>query len=338
MTEAERRLRLDHLEDDAARRVVMTTACRDTDPIPKVDGAGEVFERDGLLLQRMHNGLVIVEGCYHGAWMTEVIRALRGHHEPQEELAFHAVVERVARTEAEPAMVEIGSWWGYYSLWFAHATGGGVVALEPDESYLDVGRRNFELNGLQATFLRGAIGVDENRTMSFLEESTGRRTTVPAYDLRSLLDAAQLDRASVVLADIQGAETALLRRGRPVLEARRVRFLVLSTHHHSISGSPVTHQDARDLLDACGAHFVAEHTVGESFSGDGLIVAAFEERDRDLTVEISRARYADSLFGELEHDLAESWRARAALEARASIRAGRLLRRGARGLRRLGRR
>jgi FkbM family methyltransferase len=300
--------RLDLLADDGARRrVAITTACRDTDEIPKVAGAGEVFEDGGHVLQRMHNGLVVAEGCYHGPWMTEVIRALRGHHEPQEERVFHAIVERVARTEASPTMVELGSWWAYYALWFAHASGGRVVALEPDPEYLEVGRRNFELNGLEARFVHGAIAQDEGATTSFLEERTGRRTTVPAYDLGSLLDTAGLDRASVVLADIQGAETPLLARGSQVFADGRVRFLVLSTHHHSISGSPVTHQDARDLLASWGAHVVAEHTVGESFSGDGLIAVGFDDADRDLTVAVSRARYGESLFGELEHDLAESW-------------------------------
>jgi FkbM family methyltransferase len=308
VTESGLHARLDDLDPDEQRRVAITTSCRDTDAIPKVDGAGEVFERDGQLLQRMHNGIVVAAGCYHGAWMTEVIRGLRGHHEPQEELVFQALLARIARTEATPTMIELGSWWAYYALWFAHDTGGSVVALEPDPFCLEVGRRNFELNGLTARFVHGAIGDAPGAPMSFFEERTSRMTTVPSYDLASLMDAGGLERVSLLLADIQGGEAPLLARARQVLEARRVRFLVLSTHHHSISNSPVTHQDARAFLESCGAHFVAEHTVGESFSGDGLIAAAFEDRDRDLSVRVSRARYGESLFGELEHDLAESWR------------------------------
>lgn len=319
MTESGLRAGLDHLDPGEQRRVAITTSCRDTDAIPKVDGAGEVFERDGQLLQRMHNGIVVAAGCYHGAWMTEVIRGLRGHHEPQEELVFHEILERIARTETRPTMIELGSWWAYYALWFAHDTGGAVVALEPDPFCLEVGRRNFELNGLTARFVHGAIGDAPGAPMSFFEERTSRVTTVPSYDLASLMDAVGLERVSLVLADIQGGEAPLLARARQLLEARRVRFLILSTHHHSISGSPVTHQEARDLLEACGAHFVAEHTVGESFSGDGLIAAAFEDRDRELSVRISRARYGESLSGELERDLAESWqreeRAREEIEA-----------------------
>jgi hypothetical protein len=109
-----------------------------------------------------------------------------------------------------------------------------------------------------------------------------------------------------VLADVQGAETTLLERAAGVLGAGRVRFLVVSTHHHSISGSPLTHQRAVELLADLGAHVICEHSVGESFSGDGLIAVSFDQRDRDLTVEVSRARAKDSLFGELEFDLATS--------------------------------
>jgi FkbM family methyltransferase len=338
--------RLDDLDPEERRRVAITTFCRDTDAIPKVDGAGEVFERDGQLLQRMHNGIVVAAGCYHGAWMTEVIRDLRGHHEPQEELVFHAILERIARTETTSTMIELGSWWAYYALWFAHETGGSVVALEPDPFWLEVGRRNFELNGLTARFVHGAIGDAPGAPMSFFEERTSRVTAVPSYDLASLMDSVGLERVSLLLADIQGGEAPLLARARQVLEAGRVRFLVLSTHHHSISNSPVTHQDARDFLESCGAHFVAEHTVGESFSGDGLIAAAFEDRDRDMSVRVSRARYGESLFGELERDLAESWqREERALEELEALRATlatyeaplwrRALRRGLRGVRRL---
>jgi hypothetical protein len=69
----------------------------------------------------------------------------------------------------------------------------------------------------------------------------------------------------------------------------------------------MTHQRCLQILVDAGAHVVAEHTVGESFSGDGLVAASMDPRDRDLTVPVSRARYRDSLFGELEPDLAAAW-------------------------------
>lgn len=302
------RPRLEHLPAPEAARVEMTLACRDADSIPKVEGAGEVVDRDGRRVQVMHNGVLIEADCYQGPWMTELIRCLRGHHEPQEERVFHELVGRFAATEPEPTMVELGSWWAYYSLWFASALPNArVVAMEPDPVYLEVGRRNFALNGLEATFVHGAIGDRPGSDVWHVSERTNEALAVPCHDLRSLLRAAGLERISLLLADIQGAETLLLEHNRDALAAGTVRFVVLSTHHHSISGSPLTHQHARELLASFGAHVVAEHTVGESFSGDGLVAASFDARDRSLRVPVSRARSLESQFGELEHDLAAAW-------------------------------
>ena len=117
------------------------------------------------------------------------------------------------------------------------------------------------------------------------------------------MDVVGVDRVALVLADIQGAESALLTGAREAFAEGRVRFVVVSTHHHSISGSPLTHQHARETLTARGAHVIVEHSVGESFSGDGLVAASFDERDCDMRIEVSRARHVDSLFGELEYDL-----------------------------------
>lgn len=289
---------------DAAlgRRMLATVSCPDADGIPKVEGAGEVRGR----VQVMHNGLLVEEGGYYGAWMAETIRTLRGHHEPQEELVFHRILERLAADGGAPAMIEFGSFWTYYGLWFCHAIPAGrVVALEPDPAYLEVGRRNAALNGYsdRVRFVHAAIG-DPASESAFEAESDGRTYSVAQHDLASLLLESGLDRVDLVLADVQGAETLLLERARGDLEAGRVRFLVVSTHHHSISGDPLTHQNAlRTLLDA-GAHVIAEHTVGESFSGDGLIAVSFDPRDKDFTVPVSHARYRESLFGEPEYDLA----------------------------------
>ena len=106
---------------DELRRIAITTAVRDTDAIPKVADAGEVKVHDGQRVQVMHNGVLVEEDCYNGAWTTEIIRRLRGHHEPQEEFAFHTVVERLRSDTQGATMVELGSFWAYYSLWLKAA-------------------------------------------------------------------------------------------------------------------------------------------------------------------------------------------------------------------------
>lgn len=300
---------LGSFDPEIARRVAMTVSCADADDIPKVDEAGSVRERQGSRVQVMHNGLLVVEGGYYGDWMTEVIRTLRGHHEPQEELVFDRIVQRLADEPGPSSMIEFGSYWAYYALWFCRAVASGrAVAVEPDVAYLAVGQQNAALNDLTSavTFIHGAVGDRPGQMLDFRAESDGRLHQVMQYDLGSVLETAGLDRVDLVLADVQGAETIILERGRSDFRRGRVRFLIVSTHHHAISGNPLTHQQALELLTELGAHVICEHSVAESFSGDGLIAVSFDERDRDLTVEISRARSKDSLFGEVEFDLANS--------------------------------
>lgn len=294
------------LGEGELKRIALTIACRDTDPIPKVAAAGEV--QDGV--QVMHNGVRVLAGGYYGDWMTEVISRLRGHHEPQEEVAFHAVLERLADTcGPAPTMLELGSFWAYYSLWFLQRIPGGrSYCVEPDPAYLEVGRRNFDLNGFEGTFAQAAVGRERTPPVPFECESDGQTRPVPIEGLASLLDRLRIQHLDLLFADVQGAEWPLLDGARDVLADGRVRFVVASTHHHLISGDPLTHQRCLDLLRQLGAHIVVEHTVAESFSGDGLIVASFDDRDRDLTVVTARCRVGDSWFGDPLQDLEQAYR------------------------------
>ena len=299
---------MDGFSEPERHRIGLTVANRDTDVIPKVAGAGEVIERDGVPLQLMHNGVVIREGSYHGAWMTEVIRQLRGHHEPQEELAFYTVLERLACNAERPTMVELGSFWAYYSLWAkSRIPATRIVLLEPDLNDLAVGQRNLELNGVEADItIQAAIGEAHGTSVSLRWESDGELHDTPQVRIDGMMADHRLSRIDLLLCDVQGAEVAALHGAAKTLSERRIRFLVLSTHHHRITGDPLTHQRCVQILEQAGVHFIAEHSVSESSSGDGLIVASADERDADLHAPISIARARDTLFGELEWDLAEA--------------------------------
>ncbi len=299
--------RITFSEEDQ-RRIDLTVAVRDTDVIPKVPEAGEVTERNGVPVQVMHNGIVVREGCYGGAWMTEIIRQLQGHHEPQEELAFHTVLERLASDTPEPTMVELGSFWAYYSLWAKHAIPvTRLILVEPDAANLEVGRRNLELNRVEASaILHAAIGSDHDATVTLIWESDDRRHKNRQVSIDGLMRECGLERIDLLVCDVQGAEVDALRGAARALAERRVRFLVVSTHHYMISGDPLTHQHCLQLLQEAGVHIIAEHSVLESCSGDGLIVASTDPRDDDLHVPVSVTRSRDSLFGELEWDLARA--------------------------------
>lgn len=302
------------LSADHRRRVRMTAAGRDCDPVPKVADAGRVVDSPAGPVQVMHNGLRVLADAYQGRWQTEVIHRLAGHHEPQEEWAFHELLKHAA---PGGAMVELGSYWAYYALWFLRAVPGGTAYLvEPDPGYLDVGRRNFALNGAAGHFTPAAVGRVSTPPAPFRCESDGQVRAVPVVSVDDFLAGHGLRRVEVLLADVQGAELDALEGAAKSFAAGLVRFVVVSTHHHSISGDPLTHQKCLKFLRDRGAHVLCEHTVAESFSGDGLVVAAMRAEDRGMPpVRVSYNRAGESLFREVEYDLADARAENAALKA-----------------------
>jgi FkbM family methyltransferase len=289
-----------HLSEAEQRRVELTVSCRDADAIPKVGAAGLTVDQGGVRVQVMHEGTRVLAGGYFGAWMAEIIRRLRGHHEPQEELVVHRILGRLAVEPAveAPVIVELGSFWAHYAIWGLRAIGGHALLLEPDPAHLEIGRRNLQLNSLEATIVQAAVGGAHGRTTRLVCESDGVERELPVMTIAGLLAEHGFDRIDLLLVDVQGPESDVLARAVGLLRDHRIRFLVVSTHHHSISGDPLTHKRCLETVVEAGAHVIAEHTVGESFSGDGLIAASTAAKDRDLRVEISRCPVRDSLFGE----------------------------------------
>jgi FkbM family methyltransferase len=294
-----------HLKD----RVVMTVGCHDCDPIPKVPGAGGTFATpDGIRYQRMHNGVKVIEDGYCGRWMTELIRLGRGHHEPQEEWAFHEVTKYLPD---RATMLELGSNWAYYSLWFAYVVRHPrLLMVEPDAANLDTGRRNFTLNGRTGEFLRASVGRTSTPPKPFVTETDPNPQLLPEVCVDDLLRRYDVPKLDLLFADIQGAELAMLQGAERSLAAGKVRFLFVSTHHHCISGTPAIHHTCLEFVRKHGGHVLVEHGVVESYSGDGLIVASFDPADRTLPpIHVSRNHPSNSLFRDLELDLWEAWHA-----------------------------
>ncbi len=285
-----------------AERIAMATRCRDADPVPKVPGAGGISAApDGRRVQLMHNGLRVLADGYYGPMLTEIIAQCRGHHEPQEERVFHEVVSRLP---SGGTMIELGGYWAYYAAWFlAAAPGRRAVIAEPDPAHAAVGRANLALNGLSAEFVSGFVGDAPGTVRPFATEQSGT-LDLPCLDVASLMAAHGMERLTLLHLDVQGAELAALEQAAPLLRDRRVDWVFASTHHHAISGDPLTHQRCLAVLRALGAAIEAEHDVAESFSGDGLICARFGAAPPGWRAPaISRNRYSESLFRNPLHDL-----------------------------------
>lgn len=284
---------------DNLSRSIMTIQCRDCDVIPKVDDAGQFVQIGTDTVQIMHNGLRVIAGGYHGDWMAHIIRGLRGHHEPQEELVFHSLL-RYARHNS--LFVELGAFWAYYSLWYLkEIPGSEAICIEPDPLHIETGRTNARLNGMsdRTQFHEAWIGGQAHPEIAMLCETTQEMRSLPMLDMSSIVDMANDRVVEFLHIDIQGAELSFINSMEQAISEGRIRFLLVSTHHRAISGSATTHEDCVVAIRRLGGHVLCEHDIQQSFSGDGLIAASFFPQDVRLNLPtISRNEAARSLFPE----------------------------------------
>lgn len=278
-------------------RVLMTVSCRDSDPIPKVEGAGRIVVVNGEEQQIMHNGLNVIAGGYYGDWMSHIIRGLNGHHEPQEELIFHHLLKYVRNGTH---IVELGAFWAYYTLWYLkEIPRSTATCVEPDINHLNIGMRNSQINSFddRINFVNAWVGGADEESYTAMVETSNQAISLPMMNMSSIKRITEGVPIELLHMDIQGFELPFIESITSHAKDKLVRFIMVSTHHSCISGSKTTHVDCIDQLQTMGAHIILEHDVIESFSGDGLILASFYEEDKDLLFpNISRNKSKTSLF------------------------------------------
>lgn len=261
------------------RRIAATIACRDVEAIPKVENAGAIITVHGERAQVMHNGVKVVAGGFHGDWMAHIITQLRGHHEPQEEKVFDAVIQAMP---PGACMLEVGCFWAYYSLWFHHAVPrASNYLIEPNPAKLALGRRNFALNGYEGRFFPGFIG-ESSAPAAVFTDWDGAVSTLPRYAIDDFLDQQSIAFLHLLHSDIQGAEWPMLLGCRRALAEQRIGCYCISTHQDR-------HQRCLDMLRDYGLHIIAEHRVEQGLSADGLIVARLPSMPGPDKVEVSVA-------------------------------------------------
>jgi hypothetical protein len=248
------------------RRTEQVVACPDNAHIPRVRGAGSVWRG----YQLMHNGIRIHTHSYYGYAVTRMLRKNRGVHEPQEERMFREVLRYMG---PGAVMVELGAYWGFYSMWFCQAVPNAVCHLvEPDAKGLASGKRNFELNGMNGTFQQAFVGAGPG-----MGEGGVRITTVD-----EIVAEKGIGRIDILHSDIQGFELEMLQGAARTLDAGKVDYIFISTHSSDL------HAQCRRHLEGKGYVILASADLEESYSFDGLIVARRSEVKGLGTVEISR--------------------------------------------------
>lgn len=230
-------------------------------------------ENAGCLIDNtivMHNGLKIFNNCYYESF-TDCLILNRGVHEPSEERSFHKVLHKI---EKNATMVELGSYWAFYSMWFkSFVNNGSSFCIEADPKYLKVGQKNFELNGFQGSFTQGFVGKN-------------------GIDLKLFFEKNNINYIDILHSDIQGSEFEMLCEIESYLKEKRVKYLFISTHSNDLHYKCMEFLKNIDYRIICSCDF-----DNQTFQYDGFFLSCpsdlneisnFEIGDRSSTRLISQ--------------------------------------------------
>jgi Methyltransferase FkbM domain len=250
-------------------RTVDVVAAPDNADIPRVPNAGRIVGNDII----MHNGLRVAYGSYGTSDTRFVMRLLEkngGVHEPQEAKIFQQVIELMPEGAV---MVELGAFWGFYSLWFAsRVKDARCFLVEPVWANLNAGRLNFSINGLHATFINGSVGASHRRQPF--------QPSIVSVDW--LMAEFNLQKIHLLHSDIQGFEREMLDGAESAVRNDGIEWMMISTHTNQL------HDGCRDWLLARDWVVVADANLHETHSMDGLLAAHRPGLDTPTLRPISR--------------------------------------------------
>lgn len=198
----------------------------------------------------LHNGLKVPiagEFAYYDRF-SDILIINRGVHEPLEEYIFMKLLERLPYN---PSMLELGAYWGHYSMWLLMARPSArCILVEPEQRRLKAGRNNFKNNAFTAKFIQATIGQGKASVPSLLEQ-TGNTCI------------------NILHSDIQGAEVEMLLDATQLLSERKIDYCLISTHSQDL------HRKCKAILEGVGYKVeVSSDFDLHTTSHDGLLFAS----------------------------------------------------------------
>jgi len=207
--------------------------------------AGTVVDEHVIL----HNGLRVARSgplAYYDNF-SDILVINRGVHEPLEEYVFQEVLKRLPQA---PVMLELGAYWGHYSMWLKKLFPQAVVHLvEPSDERLKAGRVNFAQNGYEGIFVQARVGKGD-------------------FEVDAYFQTMQTEKLNLLHSDIQGAEVEMLQGASDTLYSGKVDYLFISTH------GPNRHSKVLELLKKYNYRIeVSSDFTHETTSFDGFVMA-----------------------------------------------------------------
>jgi hypothetical protein len=214
--------------------------------IERVPLAGMIEANDVYL----HNGLrvpVAGEGAYYGPF-SHLLVINRGVHEPLEEYVFQELLKTLPEA---PTMLELGAYWGHYSMWLKKLKPRATVILvEPERDKLAAGVKNFSKNGFVGEFIQSSVARGHLEVDSFLRSRS-------------------LTHLNILHADIQGYEVEMVEGCQSSLSQQMIDYLFISTHSQEIHKGIVTKLNELEYSVEVSSDFDNDTT-----SFDGFVFAS----------------------------------------------------------------
>lgn len=249
------------------KRIEKVKLSSDNEKIEHVADAGRVFPG----YQLMHNGIRITLGSYYDYGNTHLLIENKGVHEPQEEYIFQQILPFIREGGT---MMELGSYWAFYSLWFAsRVKNAKCIMIEPDPHKMNFGKLNFRMNGFKGQFRLG-----------FIDGFTDTKPNIPFYHIDHLMQEFNVDFLDILHSDIQGYELKMLQGAHIALSNRKVGYVFISTHSNEL------HRQCIEEMKKHGYIIVADADLDETFATDGVIVAKLPGQKGPDVVGISKAK------------------------------------------------
>jgi len=215
-----------------------------------------MVDRDGYVY--LHNGNrvpVSGENSYYGDF-SKVLIVNRGVHEPLEEFCFQETLKKI--TDQKPMMIELGSFWAHYSMWFLKKfPKAECFMIEPNSKALNTGQKNFQTNNFpNGQFILSKVANDGFKLDSFANEK-------------------KLKKVSILHSDIQGWELEMLDGANNFLTQQIANYIFMSTHSQKI------HEEAIRKLESFGYIIeVSSDFDHHTTSYDGFILATASSAER----------------------------------------------------------
>lgn len=207
--------------------------------------------------QTMHNGIVITLGGYYGEAITQMLHRNKGVHEPQEEYAFAEVLKKIRQGAT---MVELGSYWSFYSIWFNKTIlNPKNFLVEPEKANMLYGINNFKLNNVKGNF-----------TKAFVGKEAGMNNGTPIICVDDFVADNKIELIDILHSDIQGFEYDMLLGASKTIKENKIGYFFISTHGNKV------HYECIEFLKMHNFIILCSCDEFDTYSLDGLIVARYK--------------------------------------------------------------